>query len=187
MNKLFAIAVLVGAISAQQILGGPATGLDVNPKDIHHFPDEKKTMQDAVHRMHDKPAHKGLFQKKDHQKSKKPSHFGGIINKMKNQSTRARSGNRRLQATPDRVSVLKKMAIDHKTKKDFISARKAKAPLSAQKKEMAQKATKMKNFKKMKALELNKQKRIAILSKKFKMTPEGKIMKDTYGKPVRKN
>ena len=79
------------------------------------------------------------------------------------------------------------MAIDHKTKKDFISARKAKAPLSAQKKEMAQKATKMKNFKKMKALELNKQKRIAILSKKFKMTPEGKIMKDTYGKPVRKN
>ena len=70
MNKLFAIAVLVGAISAQQVLGGPSTGLDVNPKNIHHF-DEKKNIEDAVHRMHYKPSHKwgGLFQKKDDQKS----------------------------------------------------------------------------------------------------------------------
>ena len=106
---------------------------------------------------------------------------------MKKQSSKARAGGRRLQATQDRVSVLKKMATEHKIKKDLISARKAKAPVSAQMKEKAEKATKMKNFKKMKALELNKQKRVAILSKKFKMTPEGKIMKDTFGKPVRKN
>ena len=134
MNKLFAIALLFGVISTQQVLS-PGTGLNIDPRDVHHF-DEKKNIEDAVHNMHDKPAKKwgGLFHKKDGQKSRNPSHnMKAMMTKMRKQTKKA-AGNRRLQAT-DRGSVLKKLATSHQAKKDFISAKKAKTPLSAQMKE----------------------------------------------------
>ena len=183
MNKLFAIAVLLGAISAQQVMD-PATGLDIDPRDVHHM-DEKKMIEEALARKNDDEAKGwgGLFKKRNGKKAKRPSTLKGLFSSTRKHA--ARPGNRRLQKK--KQSFIQKLAADHKAKQSAISAKKAQAPESGEMKLRAERATKMQKFKKMQQLKVARQKRTALLAKKFKMTPEGKIVKDANGKPVKNN
>ena len=210
MNKLFAIAVLFGVISAQEIFeptvtsaNEELTGLDIDPRSIHHG-DEKKNIEDALARKDESSKKKhGLFHgrdqkgkngKLDHKKitnTHKKQNAKGLFNKARQHSSKKGGSGRHLQKS-ERKNSLMKMKADHKLKKATIDARKvhaAQAANSTTAEKVAAPHTKMTKEKaeKIKKMQYVKEQRSAVLAKKFKLTPEGAIMKDAEGKPIKKD
>ena len=188
MNKLFAIAVLFGLISGQEIfeptvnsVNEESAGLNIDPSSIHHG-NERKAIEDVLARKDENSKKKhGLFNRKrdNAQKGKKGAlgkGMGGILRQAKQQGAKKGMAGRKLQ----KQNAVTKMKNAHLAKKAMIDAKKHGFESGQQ-----EKIASAKKAEKAKKMQFIKEQRLAVLSKKFKLTPEGAIMKDAEGKPIK--